>query len=346
MTLQIRPDDPRITWQGAISFQKTGQWTMPWRIPYDDRALYPPDALRERASMPAGVRIAFNTDSQMILGQIEPAVDSAEAIGEPGKIDLYCGGQFHDSVDLAGQKSFQFQGLPSGEKLIELWLPQYGQFRLRGLELTSGSTIAPYEDPRPRWVAYGSSITHCRAAESPSQTWPAIAAREHGLNLTCLGYGGNCHLEPMLARLIRDLPADFLSMKVGINIYGSNSLNSRTFIPAIIGFVNIVREKHPDTPFAVISPIFSPPRESTPNAVGFTLAAMREEVAEAVQLMTGHGDRNIHYIDGLELFGPELGGLLPDKLHPNAEGYKIMGQNFGDKVANTIFAGSQQAMAR
>ena len=339
MPLQIRPDDPRITWQGAISFQQTDQWTMPWRIPYDDRALYPPDALRERASMPAGVRISFRSDTQMVTGYVEPT-------GEPGGIDLYCDGRFQGNSDLADQRGFKFQALPDGENLIELWLPQYAPFRLRGLELTSGATVTPYDDPRPRWVTYGSSITHCRAAESPSQTWPAIAARKHGLNLTCLGYGGNCHLEPMLARIIRDLPADFLSMKVGINIYGSGSLNARTFMPALIGFVQIIREKHPNTPFAVISPIFSPPRESTTNAVGFTLSAMREEVAEAVRIMKDRGDRNIHYIDGLKLFGPDLAHLLPDELHPNAEGYQIMGQKFLDNVASTIFAGSQHVAAR
>ena len=28
---------------------------------------------------------------------------------------------------------------------------------------------------------------------------------------------------------------------------------------------------------------------------------------------------------------------LPDDLHPDAEGYKIMGQNFVDKVASRFF---------
>ena len=167
--------------------------------------------------------------------------------------------------------------------------------------------------------------------------WPAIAAREHGLNLTCLGYGGNCHLEPMVARMIRELPADFLSMKVGINIYGSDSLSPRTFQSAIIGFVNIVREKHPDTPFVVISSIFSPGRETTANAVGFTLADMRQEAAEAVDAMRDGGDANLHYVSGLELFGPDLAHMLPDDLHPDAEGYKIMGRNFVDKVASKFF---------
>jgi hypothetical protein len=47
------------------------------------------------------------------------------------------------------------------------------------------------------------------------------------------------------------------------------------------------------------------------EAVEFTLLAMREEVAEAVQFMMDRGDRNIHYIDGLELIDPELAGWLP-----------------------------------
>ena len=229
--------------------------------------------------------------------------------------------------------------------MIELWLPQFGEFRLRFLELSPGATIAPYEDLRPRWVAYGSSITHCRTAERPGETWPAIVAREHGLNLTCLGYGGNCHLEPMLARVIRDLPLDLLSLKVGINIYGSGSLNARTFRPAIIGFVEIIREQHPDTPFAIISPILSPPRESAANAVGFTLAAIREEVAECVQAIKAHGDRNIYYVDGLDLFGPEHVDLLPDQLHPNAEGYKVLAQNFLEKVARAVFMDSHRISA-
>ena len=330
MSLLLSPDDPRITWQGAISLQHTDGWVMPWRIPHEDRGLFPPDALQERAAMPAGVRISFHSNTSTVAGQVESYPEAA-------LLDLCCDGQFHGSVELAGQESFVFQDLPPGEKLIELWLPQFSEFRLRALELGDGATVAAFDDPRPRWTAYGSSITHCRTAERPSQTWPAIVAREHGLNLTCLGYGGNCHLEPMIARMIRDLPADFISIKVGINVYGNGSLNLRTFGPAIIGFIEIVREKHPDTPFAVISPIYSPPREETPNVVGFSLQAMREEVAAAVSAIQAHGDTNISYIDGLKLFGSDYAHLLPDELHPDAEGYKLMGHNFLREVAAPLF---------
>ena len=330
MTQSLSPDDPRISWEGIVSLKRTGEWVMPWRILYEDRALFPPKALQERAAMPAGGRISFSSDTQTVAGEIEPYPESAQ-------IDLCCDGEFIESIEIDGKDKFVFEGLANEEKLIELWLPQFGQFKLRSLELSEGATVTPYEDSRPKWITYGSSITQCRTAQSPTQTWPAIVARERGLNLTCLGYGGQCHLDPIIARMIRDLPADILSMCVGINVYGAASLSERTFRPAIIGFARILRERHPDTPLAVMSPIYSPPRESTPNPVGFTLERMRQEVQAAVQALHENGDSNIHYINGLEIFGPDLAHLLPDDVHPNAEGYKVMGRNFLEKVIQKVY---------
>ena len=329
-TTILRPDDPRLSWPGAISLQQGDGYVMPWRVPYAERTLFP-DALLERAAMPAGVRLAFRTDASLVAGSVEPQAESAH-------LDLCCDGRLVQSVDLSGCDGFRFDDLPPGEMLIELWLPQFGQFRLRSLTLNARATVAPFVDQRPRWITYGSSITQCRTAERPTQTWPAIVARERGLNLTCLGYGGQCHLDPMVARMIRDLPADYLSMCLGINIYGAASLSPRSFRPAIIGTVQTVREQHPDTPLALLSPIFSPPRETTPNAVGFTLQAMRQEVAAAVETLRAHGDRHVHYVDGLRIFGPEHAYHLPDNLHPDAEGYKIMGRNFLREVAASVFA--------
>jgi lysophospholipase L1-like esterase len=313
----IRPEDPRLTWQGHVSLQRAEDWVMPWRIPFEERGLFPPQALQDRAAMPAGVRIAFRSDTRGVGGSVVANATAAE-------LELLCDGRLHGTVSLAGEERFQFEGLPAGEKLLELWLPQTAEFRLRGLAVDVGATVAPFVDPRPRWITYGSSITHCGSAKRPTATWPSLVARERGLNLTCLGYGGNCHLDPMIARMMRGLPADYLSMCVGINIYGSGSLNARTFQGALIGFIRILREGHPETPLAVMSPIFSPPRETKPNAVGFTLEAMRAEVAAAVAALQAHGDRNVRYVDGLRVFGPEHAHLLPDQLHPNPEGYAVM----------------------
>jgi lysophospholipase L1-like esterase len=42
-------------------------------------------------------------------------------------------------------------------------------------------------------------------------------------------------------------------------------------------------------------------------------------------------------VDGLSLFGPDLVSLLPDNVHPNAEGYQALGKNFLREVAAKYF---------
>ena len=159
-----------------------------------------------------------------------------------------------------------------------------------------------------------------------------MVARAQGFNLTSLGFGGQCHADPMIARLIRDLYADFVSVKNGINIYGGSTLCPRTFRPAVIGTIATIRDGHPEVPLIVCSPIWSPAREKTPNAVDMTLERMRVEVADAVESFHSRGDKNIYYVDGLKLFDASLAQYLPDDLHPDAEGYRRMGENFLKEV--------------
>jgi hypothetical protein len=327
--MRIKPDDPRLSWEGAVSLETGAEMVMPWRLPYLERGLFP-EALVERAAMPAGVRLSLHTDATSLAGACEPEPEAAP-------LELLADGQPVGAAALAGADAFRFDDLPPGEKRLELWLPQFGAFRLRGLELSDGASLSAAPDERPRWVTYGSSITQCRTAAGPAQTWPAVVARERELHLTCLGYGGQCHLDSMVARMMRTLPATYLSMCVGINIYGAASLGLRAFRSAIVGFVKIVREGHPDAPFAVLSPIWSPPRETVPNAVGFTLEGMRQEVALAVESLRAHGDTNVHYVDGLRVFGPDLESHLPDALHPDAAGYIALGHNFAREVAAVYF---------
>ena len=324
----VSPDDPRLIWSGAISLEQKDGWVKPWRVPYRDLDLYSPGevTLAARAELPSGVRLRFATDSQQIILTTDPMSDA-------GSFDLYADGVLVDTVTFAeGQSSTSFCGLPSGGKTVEIWLSPYVAFKLRRIELDAVAELDKSEDPRPAWVTYGSSITHCRAAGSPSFTWPGVVARARNLNLTSLGFGGQCHADPMIARLIRDLPADFISVKLGINIYGAGSLSTRSFRPAVLGTIATIRDGHPDVPLAVCSPIWSPERESAPNKVALSLQQMRVEIAEAVESFRRRGDEHIHYVDGLRLFDARQAEHLPDNVHPSAEGYRIMGANFLQEV--------------
>ena len=318
--------------QGAVSLERREDHIRPWRLPFDRLRLFasPEEALVDRAGTAAGVRLRMRTDSPTLSLRVYPS-------DAPRLFDLTVDNELLQTVALEeGRDLIRFENLSARDKGLEIWLPNTHPVMLRGLGIEDGAALEPVEDTRPRWVTYGSSISHCGSAHSPARTWPAMAARLRDLHLTCLGYGGNCHCEPMVARVIRDLPADFISLKLGINIHGG-TLAPRTFKPAVIGLVRIIREKHPRTPIALISPISCPRRETEPGTTGLTLAMMREEIADAAQRMKEYGDDRLHCFDGRDLFGEELAeDYLPDGLHPNGDGYEIIAKNFVRIVLDTI----------
>lgn len=341
--LPIAPADPRLSWPGSISLETTGAGhVVAWRLPHTQFSLFPSyeswGDLSYVSGLMTGVRIVFISDTRSI--SVRQAV-----VEKPVALDVCCDGELAASArpDAAGW--FRFDHLPPGEKHIELWLPQGVRFELCELLLSPGARLqrAP-DDERPRWLTYGSSITQSAGATSPTQTWPAIVARTQGVNLTNLGFSGHCQLEPMVARLIRDRAVDALSICAGANSLGG-SLTLRTFRAAIIGFVQIVREKHPHIPIALISPIIAATHETEPNAAGWTLSLMRAEVAAAAQALEEHGDRNLFYVSGLELIGEADLGLLPDNVHPGPEGYRLLAARFNAVVAPRLFAGLRRTPA-
>jgi lysophospholipase L1-like esterase len=117
-------------------------------------------------------------------------------------------------------------------------------------------------------------------------------------------------------------------LKLGINVWSEGMLKERTFPDSAHAMLSIIREKHPSTPIAVISPIFSPGREDDGDQGGLSLKRMRELLQAVVEARVRAGDPAIRYISGLELFGEADAPDLPDNLHPNAAGYRRMGERF------------------
>ncbi|WP_438495795.1 hypothetical protein [Paenibacillus sp. IHBB 3054] len=136
----------------------------------------------------------------------------------------------------------------------------------------------------------------------------------------------------MAGRLIASLPADLITLCVGVNVYGAATLSPRVFAPALIGMLLSIRERHPLTQLFVISPIYGSERETEPNKLGFTLLMMREEIARTVEVFRARGDSRMHYRDGLSWFGESDSVRLPDGLHPDAEGYELLGARFAERI--------------
>lgn len=312
---------------GVVSLEEADGGVLPFRLRSADRDLLFPE-LAARAEMASGVRIELDTDATAVTLDLHWAFDANE--GERHFVDVTSDGDVAASQEVQqGRQTIAFDDLPAGQKRLAIWLPQFGKTIVHGLAINDGATACPRDaSRRKRWMTYGSSITHCRTAYGPARTWPATVARLQDVNLTSLGFGGQCHFDPLVGRTIRDLPADFISLKLGINTHGAPTFSQRSWAQAVIGLLLTIRDGHPETPLLIVSPIYSFDRETQAPPSGHTLADMRKVLADLVDRFRGRGDSRIHYLDGLQLLGADDAHLMPDGLHPNGEGYELMGRRF------------------
>ncbi|MHA7175174.1 GDSL-type esterase/lipase family protein [Arthrobacter sp. Sr24] len=315
-------------WSGMFTILRDADGNQRF-IRLDPAGYLPPftDGLANRAAMAAGVRAGWRTSG----GTLTLAGTGAE---DCAPYDVLVNGQRTHRLPATGQHRHEvvLDNVPPNA-LVELWLPHFGDFALTEAALDGGS-VTSVAEVGPRWITYGSSITHCQQADGPTQTWPALVAANNGWRLTNLGMAGECQLDPIAASTIAQTPADIISICVGINSYNASVFNERSFGPALQGFIKTVRAAHPDVPIVILSPVLSLPRENKLNAVDWTLADYRKAVEQTVAVMQAQGDANLHLIDGAAvLMEQEAFDRLPDTLHPDTAGYALMAQRLAPALA-------------
>jgi lysophospholipase L1-like esterase len=299
----------------------------------DPADLLPPatDGLADRAAMPSGGRALWQSSGGTLTIEGEGSPDAAA-------YDILVNGERLHRLSAAGPHRYEVPlGELAAESAVELWLPHFGRLRILEASLEPapehGDTV-PAVEAGPRWVAYGSSITQCQQADGPTETWPALVARAHGWHLSSLGFAGECQLDAAAARAIAATDADLISLCLGINSYNAATYSPRTYPGAVRQFLLEVRQAHPGTPIAVITPVLSVIREEEVNAVGWTLSDYRKATAQVVRALQDLGDNQLHLIDGAAVFSPaEAEARMPDTLHPDNAGYALMASRLGPALS-------------
>jgi hypothetical protein len=361
---------------GALELETTDRGVIPHRLPAWARE-YADAQLTMAESQPSGVRLAFRTRATTI--EVEAVATKRVYTGTPprpdGIYDLIVDGTLAAQASVPGGDtltidmmsgsmeltrgpagSARFTGLSGEPKEVEIWLPHDETTELVALRADAPLEPVP-AGRRPRWLHHGSSISQGSNASHPTGTWPAVASGRADLDLLNLGYGGSAMLDPFVARVIRDTPADLISLELGINIVNGDVMRLRAFAPAVHGFLDTIRDGHPHAPLLVLSPFYGETHEATPGpsfpdlstgqlrfvasgdpaevAAGkLTLEVVRAELAQVVE-QRSPGDPRLHLVDGLSLYGEADAATdpLPDGLHPGGESHRLIGERFGDLVA-------------
>ena len=360
--------------RGAAELEHTERGLLIHRLPAPARALA--DAqLAMVEEQPAGVRVAFSTRAdRLVMTTYRTTVEFAGVPPRPSSTyDLVVDGELVERIastggdrrvldpSIGGVETHEGPPtvldveLSSGEHEVEIWLPHYERLELVGLRADAPVRPLPR---RKTWLHYGSSVSQGSNATHPTDTWPVVAARAAGLDLINLGFGGSALLDPFVARTMRDIPADVISLEIGINIVNADLMRRRAFGPAVDGFLDTIRDGHPDTPMVVASSVYCPIHEKTPGPGAFdpeafaagrlafhatgdpdevaagrlTLEVVREDLRRIVDRRRSE-DPHIAYLDGLALFGPgdHEREPLPDRLHPTAAAHALIGARFADQ---------------
>nr|WP_233175935.1 SGNH/GDSL hydrolase family protein [Dyella sp. ASV24] len=360
--------------KGVVELEATTHGWLPHRLPAWARRQSGDPQLLMVESQPSGVRLVFQSEATVIELDVIPTRRVYVGLPErlPGIYDLMVDGQpaaqasanggHTIRIDMANGTitkidgpitTVRFEGLAAQRKTLEIWLPFNETSEL--VALRTNAPIEPVMERKPIWLHHGSSISQGSNAERPSEIWPALVARHRGLDLVNLGFGGSALLDPFTARTMRDIPADFISVKLGINLVNTDVMRLRAFGPAVHGFLDTLRDGHPDTPLLVVSPLYCPIHEDTPGPGAFdldalskgkvafratgkeedkaqgklTLTVIRNELSRIVRERS-LTDPNLHYLDGLALYGPaDVEELpLPDRLHPDAATHRRIAERF------------------
>jgi lysophospholipase L1-like esterase len=364
---------------GALGFEEDNEgWITPRRLPDWTINQFADGAIDRFSKFPSGVRLRFRTSADRITLKVRVSRLVITGIAEqkrPAAFDLLIDGQesqtqeavngnilrltatapseFTETLEVGDIDNLEFLDLGNDSKVVEIWLPTSAIVEIAEVAASSEITPAPV-DSRKRWLHYGSSISQCIEANRPMDAWALRAAQILNLNITNFGLAGQCQLDGFVARSMAALPADLITLKLGINIVNADSMRERSFIPAVHNFLDILRESAPHTPIIIISSIWCPFHEEIPGptmidgatlfgkerpaefaAGALTLQRTRELLKDVVAKRT---DPNLHFMDGLTLFGASDEANLPDQLHPNSAGYRLMGERFA-KV-QSAFIGS------
>lgn len=211
--------------------------------------------------------------------------------------------------------------------------PLYSGVEKFSLGLSEGAEVyapTPWCDKRPI-VVYGTSIQQGGCASRPGMCHTNILSRTLNRPFINLGFSGSAKGEPVMAETMAKIknPAMFI-LDYDANAHVEGLKNTLT------QFIDILRKKHPNTPILLVSRLpqsYEFHREAYFIQERFDLTSIH--LAELHRRREA-GDKNIHFLDGMTLFGPDPADCTVDGCHATDLGFYMVAKHMAPVIRNIL----------
>ena len=211
--------------------------------------------------------------------------------------------------------------------------PLYSGVKSLKIGLSENAVIqppTPWRDPRPV-VVYGTSIQQGGCASRPGMCHTNIMSRMLDRPFLNLGFSGAGNGEPEMAGLLAEIPDP--AMYVIDYDANAGALRLRETLPP---FIDIIREKHPEVPILLVSRLPMKNEFLTPTAYIPDRQKLTEIHLNELARRRKAGDRNIHFLDGSTLYGPDPSECTVDGTHATDLGMYFIAKNMGPVIERIL----------
>jgi lysophospholipase L1-like esterase len=213
----------------------------------------------------------------------------------------------------------------TGEHRYCVVLPYGDSVEFLGATVASGATLTDdTQPPRPRWVAYGDSVTQGFDAShvGTGYTWQASQLR--GWELLNLGLGGRV-CTPGDAAAIAGLAPDLVTLAIGVNDW-QGGIPPATYGQHLGQLLDQVHALRGTARIAVISPLWVGD-DWKPAGARAPLADYRSAAAATVAARPW-----AQYVNGPDLIAPDRTLFNRTAVHPNDRGFAQMAEQLATRL--------------
>ncbi len=332
----IAPDDARITYAGYVHRELvTPTDGADGKVMRFDRTI--DMAGRGYRWDNPGTSISFRTDAPAIEAVLN-YTDLHTSASARNAVGVY-------SVDGVFKREWSFRTKQQGiartpEKVVvnltnggvpgihqyELFLPYGDSVDFAGLKVNAEAKFVPITDKRPRYVAYGDSITHGFTSSEVDKSYPFLIGKERGWEVINLGLGGRAST-PSDAALIVSLKPDVVTVLMGANDWQAG-VPLEKYRANMTAFLTSLRTGLPETPVYLLTFLWVNSSWNPPAKVA-DLEAYRQVLREVV---AARNDPNFVVIEGPALIDEKPALFDPVPVHPNDRGFAMMADRLGKQI--------------